>query len=60
MSRDDRSRRPLILSLSKDEPLRSWFDRPAMSELVLRQAQDERVEGLTTREMLKRDARSRQ
>jgi hypothetical protein len=41
---------PLILSLSKDEPPCSWFDKPVLSEtLILRQAQDERgVEALTT------------
>jgi hypothetical protein len=51
---------PLILSLSKDErlaqdvlvegraPNSSWFDKPVLTELALRPAQGERVEGLTT------------
>jgi len=33
--------------LSKDERSRSWFDKYILSELALRQAQGERVEGLT-------------
>src|SRR5216117_3283417 len=51
----------LILSLSKDERAAqdrlvedelfcSWFNRYILSELALRQAQGERVEGLTTSE----------
>ena len=38
----------LRTGLSKDERLRSWFDKYIVSELALRQAQGERVEGLTT------------
>src|SRR5438034_3545596 len=37
----------LRTGLSKDERSRSWFDKYILSELALRQAQGERVEGLT-------------
>ena len=38
----------LRTNLSKDERLCSWVDKYILSELALRQAQGERVEGLTT------------
>ena len=39
---------PELVEGSKDERPGSWFDKPVLSELALRQAQGERVEGLTT------------
>ena len=40
----------LRTGLWKDEPRSSWFDKYILSKLALRQAQGERVEGLTTSE----------